>query len=524
MNRPPVSLPFGLAAALVLAQPALADNLTGRVLDSNGNGVANVDIDVKNLGSGGDPTISNDGTGIDGSFNVTMPPGFYQIIFNPPPPPTTTHLVTKVDDVVVVGTTDLGDVTLLPGVSVAGRAVRTGGAGVAGVNLDVIDKVTGENLDVLNDMTDASGNFIVAVPANRIELRFDATTVAGFTLASRAITMSPNSNTTIPDVLLPPGLVLSGTVQDTHGSSVQDADLDVRDHVTRNKLYTPGDNTDNFGAFSIVIPAGTYDVEICPVPSDLLVGTDVESLVVSANTDLGLLQLLDGIVLTGTVTRFDGSPAPNVDVEVSYTATGASVVLCDDDTDAAGHYLVLVPSGTFDVQFSRGGRMSPFSTTTFTGVVVTGTTFLNAVLPQCPCNAQQSSGPVNPGGTIVPFVADPYGSGLAGSGGIVPSLTATRDAGGGATLHLSGEPGGPAAILILGVEPAVVPFGAGTLLVEPSRSRRIPLRLDDAGRLAWTLPSRLAEAPELFAQVVVVDPALPRGYSLSRGLHLENRR
>ena len=47
---------------LTLVPAARSDTIVGQVVDSFGVGVAGVDIDVKNLGGGGDPDPVNDGT------------------------------------------------------------------------------------------------------------------------------------------------------------------------------------------------------------------------------------------------------------------------------------------------------------------------------------------------------------------------------------------------------------------------------------------------------------------------------
>ena len=74
---------------LLLSLETQSDTITGRVVDGNGVGVAGVDIDVKNLGSGGTPNISGDGTDADGFFSTTLPAGLYRVFFKPPPPPVT---------------------------------------------------------------------------------------------------------------------------------------------------------------------------------------------------------------------------------------------------------------------------------------------------------------------------------------------------------------------------------------------------------------------------------------------------
>ena len=78
---------LSVAGVALLTSLASADLLVGQVVDSNGAPVAGLDIDVKNNGSGGTPTIFNDGTDAGGFFAVTIPAGDYDVIFNPPPPP-----------------------------------------------------------------------------------------------------------------------------------------------------------------------------------------------------------------------------------------------------------------------------------------------------------------------------------------------------------------------------------------------------------------------------------------------------
>ena len=100
------------ALGLVLLAPgAVADFITGRVVDWNGVGVEGVDIDVKEETTGQEPPIFNDGTNANGFFNTTLPPGVYTVTFRPPKPPTTTHLFAEVEGVVVFGTTNMGVIT-----------------------------------------------------------------------------------------------------------------------------------------------------------------------------------------------------------------------------------------------------------------------------------------------------------------------------------------------------------------------------------------------------------------------------
>ena len=98
--------PAWLCSLLLLGPLAAprAEVISGRVVDSLGNGVAGVNIDVLNFGSGGDPDVFNDGTDANGFFTTTVSEaGIFHVYFKPPPPPTTTHLVLEEPDVVVVG-------------------------------------------------------------------------------------------------------------------------------------------------------------------------------------------------------------------------------------------------------------------------------------------------------------------------------------------------------------------------------------------------------------------------------------
>jgi hypothetical protein len=513
--------------ATFLAPSALADTITGRVVDAAGNGVQGVDIDVENLAGGGDPTIFNDGTDADGFFVTTVPAGFYRVIFTPPAPPTTTHLIAQVDDVVVVGTTAMGTIALPAGVSLGAHVKTTGGAPVAGVDVDVIDESTGDSLDLSNDFTDAFGNFLVAVPAGPIELRLDATSVIGSVLVSQAQDLTLAGNTVLPDVVLVQGHTVTGTVQTTGSSAVEDADVDVTGSTTGERVYTPGDRTLANGTFSVVVPPGTWDVEVCPNMEDLLVAAERENVAVAGNVGLGIIQVEDGVVLTGTVSDSLGNPVAGADLEVSVSATGASILTCNDDTDASGSYSVVVPPGTLDVWFLPPDFFSGLGADVHTGVLVGSGTVLAGVLPDC----------------VEPTT---YGTGLAGSGGLVPRISTTggvaSESNPGWGITLDDGLGGALAILALSSQPASVPWRGGTILVNisPGVSFSFLMTLDGpvgavgAGSTVYMPPS-LAGAGGFtgYAQFAVRDAGAqgrqgvapfvraPKRWALSQGLRID---
>ena len=500
----------------VLAPSSFADFITGQVVDSNGVGVQGVDIDVKNLRGGGDPTIFNDGTDAGGFFTTTLPAGFYRITFTPPKPPVTTHLIQELDNIVVVGTTNLGVVTLDPGIALSGTALDAAGFPVANINLDVIDNVTGQDLTLIGDTTDAFGNFNLAVPANSIEVQFKTTGVTTQTLAPMSLDLSPTADLNLGNLIFQAGFNLTGTVIDFAGFPVAGADLDAVDVVTKSKLFTPNDNTDASGNFSFVVPAGVYDVDACPPSGASLVGVLVTNVSVTADTSIGTLVMVQGVTLFGTILGFDGLPVAGADVDLNVPVTGESINLNGDNTDASGAYSVLVPIGTFDVNFEPPGFSLPLGSQTLTNFSISGATLLDGTLPSCPFGVN-------------------YGTGSPGTGGVVPHITtsggAPRVDNSGWALELESGRGGSLAVLMIGLGgPSGIPYSGGTILVnilDPSLMLiGVPLGGTPgaagagSGTFPFAVPPTVAGI-SAWCQFGVLDPGIPFIVALSDGVQVD---
>jgi hypothetical protein len=436
-----VALLGGLASAQAF--------ITGTVTTAAGVPVQGVNIAVLNNGSGGDPTVANGGTNGSGFFFTTVTPaGVYDVEFSPPPG--ANSLVTTLKDVVVLGTKNLGTVTLTPGFALSGSVKTTTGLPVGNVNIDVIDS-TGDNIALQGDVTDFLGNFALTVPGGAIEVRFDANNASIQPLASKAVPVTVSGPTSLGIVQLSQGHSLSGTVVKSNGQPVVGADVDVYDHATGDKLYTPGDNTDAGGTFDVLVAAGTYDLEVCPPFSQLLVAGEALNVAVSAALDLGTMVLPSGFVLSGTVKDFGGANVSNADVELLDPSTGAEVALCMDNTNSSGAYQVVVPAGTWNVEFVPPSYEVPLGVQQVSGVVVSGNKVQNGTLPSCPFST-------------------PYGAGLAGSGGFVPALGssggAPRVGNSGWTWEMSNGVGGGITFLVVGYAPSALPLFGGNVLVD----------------------------------------------------------
>ena len=502
-----------LAVAVAIATPHQADTITGQVVDSIGNPVANVNIDAFNTVTGEDETLSGDFTDANGFFTTTIPAGIYDLSFLPPSPPTTTHLAATQDAVVVVNVTNLGTITLPPGVALSGRCINAGGNPVAGVDIDVFDETTKKQLVLTNDDTDAFGNFLVAVPTSEIEVRFDTLRVTSQMLAPQATVVTPTGTTNLGDVVLPPGFDVSGFVRRTNGSAVTGCDIDVRETATGDKIWTPSDNTDGSGFFDVRLAAGTWDVEACPDLSTVLVPAAIRSVVVSGNQSVGVITTPNGAVLSGTITGFDGSIQPNADVDAE-DAFGADILLCNDNADENGDYALVVPIDTLTISFEPPNFQTPYGADVHPGVVIGGPTVLDGVLPSCP------------GGQN-------YGVGLAGTGGVVPHLT---DGGGspragnddGYFWSLEDGRGGGTAILMASIGQLNVPALGGTLLVNilPGQYSAFLVILDGtpgaagAGSATFPVPVPLEmlAGVTLYGQFGVLDGAAPANVALSDGM------
>lgn len=358
-----------------------ADFISGRVVDANGIGVPGIDIDVDNLGSGGDPTILNDGTDANGFFLTTVPAGIYRVLFLPPAPPASTHLTAILDNVLVTGTTDMGVITLPAGIGLTGRVVDGAGFPLANVNLDVTDLATGTELILKNGKSDLFGLFGVAVPANSIHLDFDPLPVISQNLVPIRMTLSPTESHYMGDIVLESGFILAGTLQNSLGMPVSGVDLDVFDSATGEKFFTPHDNSNLLGVYSLVLPAGLFDIEFCPSPLLQLVAFDLEGFSLLADTNLGITTLMDGVSLFGIVRDTAGLPVPGMDVDVNVAVLGTSIVTCSDNTGAAGNYSVVVPTGTLDVGFAPPGRHGTSAEDLHEAVIISGDTLLDGTIP-----------------------------------------------------------------------------------------------------------------------------------------------
>jgi hypothetical protein len=496
------------------APPAAAQFISGRVVTPLGAGVAGVNINAENNGSGGDPDLFNDGTDAAGFFTTTVDPaGTYDFLFVPP---SGSGYVVKVLANVSVpgaGTLQLGNVVLEDGALVTGTVRDTLGNPVPDANLDVLHPVTGDLLLTPGDTTNSLGQFQLVVPFGNWTLTID--TPGNKALAPKSMALAALADVSLGQVTLQPGFLVSATVLRPNLTGVANADLDVFDAVTGVQLFTPGDNSDAAGFVDVVVPAGSYDIEVTAPLALKLVGKTVAGVAVAADTNLGIIQLQAGQILQGTVRNAALQPIAGVDVDVTIASSGLDVTLSGDNTQANGTYAVIVPSNTtIHVEFEPPYSL-PYGSQTVANVVVTTVTKVqNGSLPDLPFHVA-------------------YGTGLAGLGGFVPLLGSS----GGAprfgnpdyALELSAARGGASSFLLVGFAQASLPFKQGTLLVDVFGGPGLMLTLpvlgpaNVAGAGFFTLPAPVPEEPLLagltwYAQYLVQDAAAAKGFAMTNAV------
>lgn len=500
----------------LVAPPAAAQVLAGRVVTPEGAGVAGVNLNAENNGSGGDPDLFNDGTDAAGFFATTVSPaGTYDFVFIPP---SGSGYVVKVLANVTVpaaGTVQLGNVVLEDGALVTGTVRDALGNPVPAANLDVVDPETGDVLFTPGDTTDGLGQFALTVPFGDWTLNVNVP--GNNALAPESLALAAPADVNLGVLTLKPGFLLKAVILRPNLTGVANADLDVFDSGSGAQLYTPGDNSDASGYVDVVVPAGTYDVEVAAPFALKLVGKTIAGVTVTQDTDLGLVQLQSGQILQGTVRNAALQPLAGVDVDVTSASSGLDVTLSGDNTAANGTYAVIVPSNsTFVVEFEPPYAL-PYGSQTVASVVVTNVTKVqNGTLPDLPFHVA-------------------YGTGLAGSGGFVPLLGSS----GGAprfgnpdyALELSQALPGSTTFLMVGFVPASLPFKQGTLLVDAFSGPGLVLALPVLGPPGvpgaggFTLPAPVPEEPLFagltwYAQHVVQDAGAPKGYALSNAIEV----
>jgi hypothetical protein len=366
------------ASVFILAAsgPAAAFTLSGTVTDIDNNQVPQVAVQLYFNGNPvGNAFDTTDGSGF---YSISgIPSATYDVGFTPDPvfdlqPRLITNVIISGDLVL--------DVTLFPQdhYYIEGIVTDTLGNGLPFIDLNLYDQVTDTLITTTGDDTDSIGFYDVLVPAGIYRIVYRP--IAGQPLVPIQLFNVAILADTIIDVEMLGGYYVQGTVTGPNGPVVN-ADLDADDSFTGERIYTLDDNTDGSGHYQIVVPRGTFDINVTPQVGDRLVPGIVYGFAVNGNSNLNF-SLVAGNILSGTAQRSGGAGVPDVDLDVFYSSSGIRLFTPSDNTDNSGQFQIVLPSGTFDIEFEPPDslRLSsqllldfPFdSDTTITVVLDTG--------------------------------------------------------------------------------------------------------------------------------------------------------
>ncbi|MFQ5504771.1 MAG: carboxypeptidase-like regulatory domain-containing protein [Planctomycetota bacterium] len=352
--------------------------ISGTVVDPTRLPVPLANIDVIDQATSKTLYTPNDGTNLFGQFAVVVPAGKYRVrVF---PPVSKLLVMTEIPNVAVSAPVSLGTIVLKAGVIVSGIVVdallKTP---ISTVDLDIDDARTKQRLNVPNDFTNALGQFSIVLAPGLYHISFAPPATTNY-VGLRMFNVAVSTTKSLGTIGLKRGVVLSGTVLGPALVPVVNADLDVDTSPGDVRIYTPHDNTDRSGKFSVVIPQGTFKLTVEPPFGLPLVGMQTAAFTVNANTVLPTINLASGVVLGGTLTGWNNQPEYDADIDVINPTTGVEVITPRDNTSASGQFAVIIPKGTWNVRFETR-KASLSAVQTLTNVVVTGPRVLNHKLP-----------------------------------------------------------------------------------------------------------------------------------------------
>ena len=265
--------------------------LSGRVTDSHGTGVYQLDIDVDDAVTGERILTPHDKTDSNGDYQIVVPAGLFDLTYQPP---AGSRLVAVVLPSVAINRDTTVNVSLEDGFFVSGWVVDEGGTGLYDIDLDANDIFSGERIPTPRDNTDDTGHYEIVLPVGTFSIIFDPllrTDLAPSILDTVPIT----ADTVLDTVTLLNGVQLSGQVTDAQGGPVEGADLDVFDSATQRSVLTLHDNSDSTGNYGATVPPGVYDLVMNPPPESNLGGAFFPSVSVLNDTTVDFVLGIAGI-------------------------------------------------------------------------------------------------------------------------------------------------------------------------------------------------------------------------------------
>ncbi len=234
--------------------------LTGTVRHAVTNlPLAGVDIDVDDLATNQRIQTPGDNTNASGVFSVIVPAGFHTVSFDPIQGQQIL-LGKQIVGVQVTGPTNMGVITLDPGISISGTLLNNTGFPVARTDIDVRAQAGDLIIYTPNDKTSSTGTFSVVVPTGTHRVIFQPDESTGL-LAHTTPFMVFSGPTNLGNIVLQPGHLMTGTVTAFGSVPQSGCAIVVRDSVSQALVEVSNNKTDASGNYAVIVPTGTFDIK-----------------------------------------------------------------------------------------------------------------------------------------------------------------------------------------------------------------------------------------------------------------------
>lgn len=353
-----------LLMSLILAVPASALTLSGTVTKAGGGVVWPCDLDIINRQTNQTVLITNDSTLVNGTYNVTLPAGRYDVYFKPRKGQ---HIFQGIYLDVRLTTSNLVINPVLPlGKYVSGRVVGVDGLGVSGANIRLVSPTGAAPVNLEDSGTNPDGTFATLVDPGIWDVG-----IIPALAARKAPLLFPDqpmstADVTLGTVVVPPGRLLTCSVTDALGFPIANGSVMVRTAPGREKLYLPSNNTTAAGVASIIVPDGTYDVIACPPSTQVATyatNTLYTRVVAGADQVLPNFALPAAKPFTAKVVDSNGAVVVGADIDVDWAQPPLypRIETPNDITSALGTFTVYVPTGLqrLTVQPSIASKLIP---------------------------------------------------------------------------------------------------------------------------------------------------------------------
>lgn len=321
--------------------------VSGRVIDEMAIPIGSLDLDVIDSVDGAALFVHGDNTDSLGNFSIVLPTGVFDIEFEPPVE--TLYVPKKVSNVTVNGAIPLGDVTLSFGLRMSGVVVDSSLLPVGQVQIKTIDPVSGFEVFNIRNVTDIAGAYSLVVAPGSYDLSLIPSRGSAF-LPRYFAGVSMTMDTTLPDLPLDAGALITGLIVDPFGDPVEAVDLDFVSSWTRLERFTPKDNTDENGQFAIAVRPGTYDIRFDPPSISGFAPAEMLAFGFSNSTSLPTVQLQVAVTVSGSVQDGGGTPQIGLDLDFLAPANAQEMPSSSDTTDGFGVFAAAVNAGTYDVR------------------------------------------------------------------------------------------------------------------------------------------------------------------------------